>query len=406
MDLAIRPPVWVLLTLPAHEPKGELIFPLQPLHAHGSCIVECPNSDLLTCWYIGSGERTADDVKIMGARMKKGSTMWSEPFLMADTPGFPDCNACMVVDPNKRLWLFWPVILDNHWESAITKYKVSADYQRPGPPRWIEEKDLLLKPGPEFQATVERDLEKQWNPYTQLAIRSGNEEKLIKFLGHLHEISKNTLQQRLGWMPRVHPYILQRREGPRLIVPLYSDAFDFSLMALTDDWGQNWKASAPLVGPGNVQPSIVQRKDGTLVAFFRDNGPPPKRVLVSESNDDGLTWSLAHDIDLPNPGSGLEAIVLKSGRWLMIYNDTELGRHSLAVSLSEDEGKTWQFTKHLERDEERSGGGSYSYPSVIQAKNGALHATYSFTPPRNAGATKQGESIKHVQFTEDWILGK
>ena len=60
----------------------------------------------------------------------------------------------MVIDPQKRLWLFWPVILDNHWESAITKYKVSADYQKPGPPKWIEEKDLppyvrnpALRPG-------------------------------------------------------------------------------------------------------------------------------------------------------------------------------------------------------------------------------------------------------------------
>src|SRR5262245_51004642 len=83
------------------QPKGELIFPLQPLHAHGSCIVECPNGDLLASWYIGSGERTADDVKVMGARLKKGSNRWSEPFLMADTPDFPDCNSCMVIDPRK-----------------------------------------------------------------------------------------------------------------------------------------------------------------------------------------------------------------------------------------------------------------------------------------------------------------
>jgi predicted neuraminidase len=397
----------LLLRLASPAPKAEIIFPLQKLHAHGSCTVECPNGDLLACWYIGSGERSADDVKVMGARMKRGSGKWSAPFLMADTPGFPDCNSCMVIDPQKRLWLFWPVILDNHWESAITKYQISVDYQKPGPPKWIVEKDLLLKPGSEFEQTVERDLQKQWDPYTQAAIRTGNEEKLIQFLGHLHEISKKTLQVRLGWMPRVHPFIFDRSPGKfRLIVPLYSDAFDFSLMAITDDWGATWQTSAPLVGPGNVQPSIVIRKDRTLVAYFRDNGPPPKRVMMSESKDQGMTWSPSKDIDLPNPGSGLEAIVLKSGRWVMISNDTERGRHSLAVSVSEDEGKTWPITRHIEHDEPGPSAGSYSYPSIIQARDGTLHATYSYTPPRPGSGGKDGESIKHVQLSEAWILGK
>src|SRR6266566_2495372 len=86
---------------------GELIFPPQPKHNHGSCIVECPNGDLLACWYNGSGERTADDVRILGSRLRKSSDKWTEPFLMADTPGFPDCNSCMIVDPRGRLWLFW-----------------------------------------------------------------------------------------------------------------------------------------------------------------------------------------------------------------------------------------------------------------------------------------------------------
>jgi hypothetical protein len=48
--------------------ESELIFPLEHWHNHGSCIVECPNSSLLVCWYHGSGERTADDVAVLGAR--------------------------------------------------------------------------------------------------------------------------------------------------------------------------------------------------------------------------------------------------------------------------------------------------------------------------------------------------
>ena len=75
--------------------RSELIFPLEHWHNHGSTVVELPNGDLLTCWFHGSGERTADDVLVHGARLKKGATRWSAPFVMADTPGYPDTNTTM-----------------------------------------------------------------------------------------------------------------------------------------------------------------------------------------------------------------------------------------------------------------------------------------------------------------------
>src|SRR5439155_26390505 len=73
----------------AGEPycRSELIFPLEHWHHHGSCIVETPDGDLLVCWFHGSGERQADDVKVEGARLRKGAVAWSPRFTMADTPG-------------------------------------------------------------------------------------------------------------------------------------------------------------------------------------------------------------------------------------------------------------------------------------------------------------------------------
>src|SRR5687767_11255033 len=65
---------------------SELIFPLEHWHNHASMVVELPDGDLLVCWFHGSGERTADDVVVRGARQKKGSRTWSAPFLLADTP--------------------------------------------------------------------------------------------------------------------------------------------------------------------------------------------------------------------------------------------------------------------------------------------------------------------------------
>src|SRR5260370_27629286 len=90
--------------------ESELIFPLEHWHNHASAIVECPNGDLLVCWFHGSGERTADDVKVEGARLRKGAKKWGERFTLADTPNYPDTNPPMFIDPQQRLLLLWPTI--------------------------------------------------------------------------------------------------------------------------------------------------------------------------------------------------------------------------------------------------------------------------------------------------------
>src|SRR5688572_6467993 len=87
--------------------KGEFLFLKETWHNHASCIVEAPNGDLIVCWFHGSGERTADDVRIEGARLRKGESQWSERFVMADTPDYPDTNCTMFIDPQGRLWLLW-----------------------------------------------------------------------------------------------------------------------------------------------------------------------------------------------------------------------------------------------------------------------------------------------------------
>src|SRR5262245_10791439 len=139
-------------TAPFYE--AELIFPLEHWHNHASCIVECPNGDLLVCWFHGSGERTADDVKVEGARLKKGSKTWNKRFTLADTLNYPDTNPTMFIDPQQRLWLIWQTILANQWETALAKYRVSSDYQKTDPPRWDINEVLHVTPGAEFETAV------------------------------------------------------------------------------------------------------------------------------------------------------------------------------------------------------------------------------------------------------------
>ncbi len=367
--------------------KTEAIFPPQGKHVHSSCVVECPNGDLLACWYHGSGERRANDVVVQGARLRRNARSWSEPFLMADTPDLPDCNPVMFVDNRDRLWLFWVAVRANRWERSILKYRIAENYEQDGPPDWSWQDVIILKPGEEFVETLERG-------FRELAVDDGLwAEYALPFRKLILEAARDPDKRQAGWMPRIHP--VQLPSG-RILVPLYSDGFVQCLMAMSDDDGQTWSASRPIVGMGASQPAIVRMKSGRLMTFHRDDGAPPKRALTSTSDDEGQTWSVARDSDIANPGSSLEVIALSDGRWAMAFNDTERGRHSLAMALSDDEGRTWKWKRHLQRVEPGQGG--FGYPSLIQSRDGKLHVTHSHKT-RDSGAT-----IQYATFEVDWIL--
>jgi predicted neuraminidase len=368
--------------------QSEPVFPPQSKHVHGSSIVELPNGDLLCCWFEGSGERSANDVMIKGARLKKGGNQWSETFVMADTPNNPDCNPLLFLDGKNHLHLVWIVVVANKWESSILKTRISTNYLNDGAPEWNWQDIILLKPGEEFADKLcsgFKELETPdlaWGGYAP------------KYEAMMCEAAKDATKRETGWMSRIKPLILP--EG-RILLPLYSDGFNLSLMAISDDDGDNWIPSFPVVGRGNIQPALVRKKDGSLVAYMRDNGDFPGRIMKSTSSDNGYTWSIVNKTSLPNPGSSVDAISLADGSWILVYNDLEQGRNRLAVSLSEDEGETWKWTKYLEN--KNPGEGGFAYPTVIQGKNGIIHVSYSHH-------IKEDKTIQHASFTEEWIKEK
>ncbi len=375
----------------AGEPlfKQRDIFPPQDKHVHSSSIVECPNGDFLASWFHGSGERTADDVQIQGARLTHGTSNWSEVFPMADTPGFPDCNPVLFVDRNQRLWMFWITVLAHRWECSQLKARVSGDFQNEGPPRWHWQEIIQLKPGSSFADILRvrfEELNVNENMWAEYA---------PPYRRMLERAAEDPYKRQTGWMCRIHPVTLA---SGRILLPLYSDGFNVSLMAISDDDGAHWRASGPIVGLGPIQPAVVARSDGALVAYMRDSGTLPGRVLVSTSADDGQTWSAAVDTDIPNPGSSLEVIALDSGDWVMICNDLESDRGRLTALLSDDEGRNWKWRRPIEsagRD-----GRSFAYPSVIQDSKGLVQLTYSVALPDG------NKTIRHATMNAQWIKAK
>ena len=149
---------------------------------------------------------------------------------------------------------------------------------------------------------------------------------------------------------------------------------------MTSDLGSTWSRTQPIndgVAISAIQPSILSHPGGRLQALGRSR---QGRIWEAWSSDEGNTWGEMTLTDLPNPSAGTDAVTLTDKRQLLVYNPTTKGRSPLEVAVSKDGGK-WTSVLTLE---DRPG--EYSYPAVIQTKDGLVHFTYTW----------KRRSIKHV----------
>lgn len=374
-----------MLTIPLCSPaqgrKGEalvdsmLVIPVQHDHVHASTIVRLPDGDYLAAWFQGSGERTADDARIMGARLTRGTGSWSAPFLMADTRGLPDCNPVLFMSPSGKLFLVWIAVEANRWEASLLRCRTTRDYRSPGAPRWRWQDDILLKPDSSFENVVTA-------AFRELPDSAGWGAYAPSYGTLITRAAGDPVKRSTGWMTRQPPLALP---SGRILLPLYSDGFNFSMIAVSDDDGDSWHPSHPIVGKGDVQPALVMEKDGTVVALMRDNGDAPSMLQVSRSADQGETWSVARKSAFPQTAS-VAAVALGDGRWAMVANGQSDGRYRLSLYLSSTEGTRWRQALVLE--DAPGGGGRFSYPTMIRDASGLLHITYSYNPAPGKEAIK------------------
>jgi predicted neuraminidase len=151
-------------------------------------------------------------------------------------------------------------------------------------------------------------------------------------------------------------------------------------MERTSDLGVTWQKTDSLNDRtefGAIQPTILRYPSGSIQILCRSQ---QRKITESWSEDDGRTWSKMKGTSLPNPNAGIDAVVLKDGRGLLVYNATEKGRSPLNIALSAD-GKLWNAALILEDQP-----GEYSYPAVTQTADGLVHITYTWKRQR----------IKHV----------
>jgi len=150
----------------------------------------------------------------------------------------------------------------------------------------------------------------------------------------------------------------------------------------TSDLGRTWTKVEPVPNPPGeeinaIQPSILIQAGGKLHAVGRTKSG---HIFETVSEDGGQSWSPLTLTVLPNPNSGIDAVTLRDGRHLVVYNHTSKGRSPLNLAVSRD-CKQWDAALVLESEP-----GEYSYPAVIQTSDGLVHITYTWKRQR----------IKHV----------
>jgi predicted neuraminidase len=312
--------------------KAEFIFEKAPFEqCHASTIAEGSNG-LVAAWFGGTREKNRD-VGIWLSREEKGA--WSSPSEVANG-----------VESSSTRYPCWnPVLFQPKSGPLLLFFKVG-----PNPSEWWGMLSRSEDGGRTWQKP-ERLPGGMLGPIKNKPVQLANGDILCPSSTEDH-----------GW--RVH-------------------------FERTSDLGLTWQSSGPVNDGrtiGAIQPSILTLANGKLQAVGRTR---QKRIFEIASEDDG-NWGPMRLTDLPNPNSGIDAVTLKDGRHLIVYNHTTDGRSPLNVAISPD-AKVWQAAAILENEQ-----GEFSYPAVIQSADGLVHITYTWKRKR----------VKHVVLDPAKLIGK
>jgi len=173
-------------------------------------------------------------------------------------------------------------------------------------------------------------------------------------------------------------------------------------MEFTADNGLTWERTDAINDTAKVeaiQPTILIHPDKIQILCRSTMG----KILSSWSEDNGRTWSALIPVVLRNPNSGIDAVTLKDGRHLLIYNHLNNGRNMLNAAISEN-GVDWKAAILLENDQK---GKEFSYPAVIQTADGLVHVTYTWNRKQIKHVVIDPAKISSVAFSDgEWPAAK
>ena len=304
--------------------------------AHASTIVETP-AGMAAAWFGGTAEKDPD-VSIWFS-LHDGTT-WSTPVEVADG-----------VDADGTDYACWnPVLFQPEDGPLVLFYKVG-----PSPREWWG------------VVRTSEDNGQTWSEETRLPEGILGPIRAKPVLMEDGSLLAGSSTEHAGWV--VH---MERLKKPQ------DDQVMWNLAYLASP--EAWEVIGPLNDPEEydaIQPTILVHTPTEIQIMCRST---QDAITQSWSSDGGSTWEAMTASELPNPSAGIDAVRLKDGSFLLIYNPTTSGRHQLAVAHSED-GESWEQLLLVEDQ-----AGEYSYPAMVQHSDGSIHLTYTW----------RRERIKHV----------
>jgi predicted neuraminidase len=317
-------------------------IPQNDCNHHGSTLTELPDGTIAAAWFHGENEKSHDS-RIVWSQLLPGETEWTPPEVLFDEPDKAEGNAAIYASLDGDLLVFFVTIMGRDW----------------------------------------------WDDSWVRLIRSSDGGQIWSDVVNL--------RQEYCWVVRHRPLQLSTGE---MILPLYDECLALPRFMRSVDGFESWEEIEPedmggylLDHPLQIQPALIERSDGTLVAITRDGGSA-RRIHIMESPDAGRTWSPSLPTALPNSGTSVDWVRLLDAHVVTVFNNSPDERFPLAAALSTDEGRSWGAVRHLNEECDQASC-SYHYPAVMQSRiDGTIWVTY----------THERETIGWVHFNEAWLM--
>ncbi len=360
---------------PLEEGRTEAFLPSPCVQNHAANLAFLPDGTLACVWFGGTMEGMGD-ISIYMSRLRPGSGRWSQPEKMSDDPQKSEQNPLLFTAPDGKVWLIFTSQTSGNQDGAIVKRRISADGGRT-----FGTVDVLCDiPGTFVRQPIIVNHQGTW--------------LLPAF--------------RCVGVPGVR----------------WTGDVDTAAVLVSRDAGASWEMVDVPGSVGAVHMNIVPQGGGQMAAFYRNRFAA--QILRGVSADDGVSWSAPEPTNLPNNNSSIQAIGLSDGRIAIVYNHSNASmsdarRHSLydeiegeeaaqgekpetatvaegrkaiwgvprapmSLAISEDGGKSFGNRRDLDtgdgycltNNSKDALNREYSYPSIAEGPDGALHIAYTY----------------------------